>query len=1368
MKKVLGLDLGTTSIGWAFVHEAENEDEKSSIKRMGVRIVPISVDEENDFQKGKSISINAERTLKRGMRRNLQRYKQRRENLINILKHGGFINENSILTEVGKQTTFETHRLRAKAATEKIDLDELARVLLMINKKRGYKSNRKAKNEEEGSIIDGMDIAKRLYEDRVTPGQFVLRLLKEGKKYVPDFYRSDLDNEFQLVWQFQKQFYPEVLTDEFKKQVKGRGKRETAKQFHTKYKIDTAENKGNKGEVKIQAYSWRSVAIEKQLSIEEVAYVIADINSDLYSSSGYLGVISDRNKELYFNKETVGQYQYRLLASNPHSKLKNIVFYRQDYLDEFEKIWELQKNFHKELNKKLKEEIRDVIIFYQRRLKSQKHLISECEFEKHHKVIPKSSPLFQEFKIWQVLNNLEAEDCENREKFRLDQEQKELLFEELKYKNSINKSQVLKLLFEKPKNFDLNYEEIEGNRTNAAFYSVYQQILDLEGYEMDFLKMNAVEIRDAVYSIFSELGINTTILNFNSSLDNEKLALQPYYQLWHLVYSFEEGDAKLGNEKLLNKLRDLYGFKLEYARMISNIPLQSDYGGLSARAIRKILPYLREGNTYDLACVYAGYNQSSSKTAEEMQSRLLMERLELLPKNSLRNPVVEKILNQMANLVNAIIEDQNLGKPDEVRIELARELKKSSTERAEAAKNINNAKKDHQGIAELLREEFKIKKVTRNDIIKFKLYRELETNGYKTLYTDTYIPREKLFSKEFDIEHIIPQASLFDDSFSNKTISSRQVNIDKGNMTAYDFLKESLSEEDFNQYVLRVENLYKKGKISKAKYNKLLMTTDKIPEGFIDRELRDSQYIAKKARQMLEGVIREVNTTTGSITDRLRQDWQLIDVLKELNLPKYRELGLTETIEEKNGQSEERILDWTKRNDHRHHAMDALTVAFTKRSHVQYLNNLKARSNKGSSIYGIEKKELYRDRHNGLRFKPPMPLEEFRSEAKKHLESLLVSFKAKNKVATRNVNKTRKGGKDSFNKQITLTPRGQLHKETVYGCFRRYNTRTAKVGILFDLETIQMVAIKKYREALLKRLSDNEFNPRKAFGGSNSPSKKPVYFDEQLKMQVPDKVKLVWLEEIYSIRKDVSPTNFKTEKDIEKVIDLGIQKMLINRLKEFESDPQKAFSNLESNPIWLNKAKGISIKRVRIKGVTNVTPIHDKKDHLGRPILDEKGNPQPVDFVSTGNNHHVAIYRDKDGNLQEEVVSFYEAVHRKNAGIPIVNKQHEMGWEFLFTMKQNEYFVFPSKNFDPNEIDLKNPENFKFISPNLFRVQKLSTKNYVFNHHFETKAVDGDMLKSKKELAGKSYYFIWAPQKLEGVVKVQLNNLGKIIKIGEY
>ena len=179
--------------------------------------------------------------------------------------------------------------------------------------------------------------------------------------------------------------------------------------------------------------------------------------------------------------------------------------------------------------------------------------------------------------------------------------------------------------------------------------------------------------------------------------------------------------------------------------------------------------------------------------------------------------------------------------------------------------------------------------------------------------------------------------------------------------------------------------------------------------------------------------------------------------------------------------------------------MDALTVAFTSYAHIQYLNNMSARSNerhkKYHEVYGIEQKYLYRNDKNKLLFKPPMPLHQFREDAKKHLETILISFKAKNKVVTRNKNKIKIKGKNNYNTKIELTPRGQLHKETVYGSINRYATKEEKIGKKFDLEKIKTIANQSYREALLIRLADFKGNPQKAFTGKNSPSKNPIYID---------------------------------------------------------------------------------------------------------------------------------------------------------------------------------------------------------------------------------------------------------------------------------
>lgn len=1378
MKTILGLDLGTTSIGWAFVEEAEKEGEKSSIKKLGVRIIPLSSDEEIDFQKGKAASINQNRTLKRGARRNLDRYQSRRKYLLKTLVENKIISNNFILSEEGEKTTFSSYKSRAKAASEKVSLEEFAKALFMINKKRGYKSSRKTKVEEDGNAIDGMEVAKFIYENELTVGQYIYKILKEGKKYIPEFYNSDLQNEFNKIWEYQRQYYSSILTDTLKEKLKGKNKTQTWAICKEPFQIVGITQTGNATEKRLEKYYWRKIALEKELELEILAIVLQEINNQINQSSGYLGAISDRSKELYFNKQTVGQYFYSQLKTNPHSVLKNQVFYRQDYLDEFEKIWETQKQYHIELTDELKKKIRDIVIFYQRPLKSQKGLLSLCQFENWeqevvdkttgeikiitvgHKVIPKSSPLFQEYKIWTIINNIEIKDKTSRQKRFLEQEEKELVFKELNIREKLSADNVLTLLGNNTKNYELNYKEIDGNRTNAELFGLYFQIMKYEGIENDFTKMKAEDIIVVLKNKFQKLGINTKILEFNSEISGDEYDKQEIMQLWHLLYSFTGDNSKTGNEKLVEKLHTKFGFPKDYAKMISSISYTNDYGSLSSKAIRKIIPFLKEGNTYDLACMYAGYNHSNSKTKEDLLNRELKNRLEILPKNSLRNPVVEKILNQMINVINAIIDDKELGKPDEIRIELARELKYSAKERGEMTKNINAATIEHEKIRKILSTDpFNISKVTKNDIIKYKLYKELETNDYKTIYTNTYIPQEKLFSKEVDIEHIIPKARIFDDSFSNKTLATRRINILKSDDTAYDFLEKYLSPEDFNQYLSRVDNLYKAKIISKAKYQKLLKKNTEIIDGFIDRDLRNSQYIAKKAKQILEEVARTVNTTTGSITERLRRDWQLIDIMKELNSPKYKNLGLTEQIMGKNDKTEERIIDWTKRNDHRHHAMDALTVAFTSYSHVQYLNNLNARKDekneKYHTVYGIEQKYLQRKNGN-LIFNPPIPIKEFRTEAKKHLENILISFKAKNKVVTKNKNKIK--GKNKA--QITQTPRGELHKQTVYGKMSTYTTKEEKVSAKFDELKIMLVANSKYRELLLNRLKEFDNDPQKAFTGKNSLSKNPIYLDEKQTIQMPEKIKLVWFEDIYTIRK-------KIDKDLklEKIIDVGVKNILQKRLDEYKGDAKLAFSNLDDNPIWLNKEKGIALKRVTITGVSNTVALHYKKDKYGKFILNQNEEKIPVDFVSTGNNHHVAIYEDENGNLQENIVSFYDAVKLRNLELPVINKtfNQEKDWKFLFSMKQNEYFVFPNAKtgFNPNEIDLLNPDNANIISPNLFRVQKIATKDYVFRHHLETTVED------KKELVNIAYKRIGLSG-LKGVIKVRINHLGKIVHVGEY
>jgi len=132
----------------------------------------------------------------------------------------------------------------------------------------------------------------------------------------------------------------------------------------------------------------------------------------------------------------------------------------------------------------------------------------------------------------------------------------------------------------------------------------------------------------------------------------------------------------------------------------------------------------------------------------------------------------------------------------------------------------------------------------------------------------------------------------------------------------------------------------------------------------------------------------------------------------------------------------------------------------------------------------------------------------------------------------------------------------------------------------------------------------------------------------------------------------------------------------------------------------------------------------------------------------------------------------FDTTERVNQGLTIINYKKKDEWNFIFSIKQNEYFVFPNEKtgFNPQEIDLLNPDNYQQISQNLFRVQKISkvtygntaVRDYVFRHHFETKIDD------KKELKEIAYKSIKSLSIFEMIVKVRVNHIGQIVSVGEY
>lgn len=1120
MTKVLGFDIGVASIGWAYIEK--DGKGKGRIIKSGVRIVPSNKDEQSvfaDFADGKPASFSKDRRSKRGIRRNVFRRKLRKARLKALLQSAGMFN--------GLVQADHEHlgiwELRALATQEQLGLEEIGRVLLHLNNRRGFKSNRKSVSSEESDS------------------------------------------------------------------------------------------------------NWLKAVSE---------------NSSLISKQGV----------------TVGALHYAHLKNDTSYSTRNRIFKRADYEKEFDAIWETQMKFYPDaLTDDLKLRIGDYTIFYQRPLKSAKHLLSTCRYEKHHKVIPKSSPLFQYFRGFEKVLNLRITNQLGTERV-LSNSELELLLLKLSSKKELDKFANLteariKKIFNLGKEYDVNYEKIEGNRTLLAI--------------QDALENNGVPAEQ--WLAFDPLADGTN-----------QYDKQPLFQLWHALYSIE-------NEADLRKtLSAKFGFDLETTRDLMAIKLESDYGALSSRAIRKILKEFKnfpENASHGVKA--AGYEHSDSETLDERAKRELLDKLTHIPKGKLRNPVVEKVLNQLISVMNAILEHPELGRPDEIRVELARELKSSAKNRKRMEEGMRKANRENDSIRELLTNEFGIRKPTRRDITR---YRSWIDQGQQCLYSGEPIPRNLLFAGEhYELDHIIPRARMFNDSRANLVLVKSQENKEKGDRTALDFMI-SKGPKQHEQYLSRVAGLYDDGKFRKglsrgigmAKRDFLLMATKDIPQDFIDRQLRESQYIVKEALGILKGVCRNVTSTTGSITDLLRHHWGVDSIFHQIQVAKYRQWGKTYIEnEDERTKGQEKIENWTKRLDHRHHAMDAIVVACTTQSFIQRLNNLS---------------KFYDDDYEGLKTtlkKFGDPWDGFHQDVRRSLESIVISFRNRRRVATKSRNLIKKGS--STIRQTTLTPRGPLHLDTVYAKRLIDHGTRVKLDKRFTIDQLNLIINPAIREVVQNHLSKFDDKIELAF---KDLKKTPLLFKEEPLVDVHV------YDSVFTTKVKPNPKFLA----FEKIVGKDVREAMKSHLAKYGNDPATAFADLEKKPIWFNEQAGIRVKKFTVLARPNeLTAL--RTNELG----------ETIDYVDLKNNHHMAIYRTTEGKYTEDVVSFWEAFERIKNGESALRKINTKGFELVLSLMINDYVLIDT----PSDINLDITRPLE-LSQYLYRVQSISSGDVFFRHHHES------------------------------------------------
>ena len=1211
--KVLGLDLGVASIGWALI-ELDDNLRPVEICGLGSRIVNLAVNEDSDFIKGKGESVNSQRTLKRTQRKGFRRFEMRRDNLLVLLSHLGMVDKDNSLLSL---PPLELWHLRARAATdgERLSLPELGRVLRHLNAKRGYKHAKTSSDSESKDTAYVEAINNRyaeLKESGLTIGQKFFAELQESEQTTPNGHK----------------------------------------------------------------------VVSARLS-----------EGDPYSPSHLLP--------------------------------------RQAHIDEYDRIMDVQKEYYPEiLTTEVIERLRRAI-FFQRPLKSCKHLVSDCEFISHTgsdgntyrpKVAPSTSPLAEVTRIWEAVNNIRLSNRHNKPRkiknietglfsdYIPEEKSRDWRLLQREFiPDSEERLKIFQFLMDNPKMSSKDLLKILGLKVADGFTPNIDSRRGLKG------NVTRCEIKKALGDIPGAESLLRFVLKEEQAVDNETGEItrrisgdfkdEPFYRLWHLLYSVED------KECLTKALQKQFGITdPDTIDRLYNLDLKNaGFTNKSAQFMRRILPYLTEGEMYSEACAHAGFNHSGYITAEENAARELDTSLSLLRKNSLRQPTVEKVLNQMINLVNSIVEE--FGPIDEIRVELARELKKSKEERANASSDIAAAEKRNDKFAKLIL-QYGIKP-SRNKIQKYRMWKEADE---RCVYCGTQLSIQAFLSGEdTEVEHIIPRSLLFDDSFSNKVCSCRRCNQEKKARTAFDFMS-SRGEEELQKYLVRIKNMFEKkeDRISKTKYTRLQMTESEIPKDFIARDLRETQYISRKAMEILRRICRNVYASSGSVTDFFRHAWGYDNILHDLNIPLYEkgDLVVEEDYEHK-GQihKRRRIVDWNKRLDHRHHAIDALTVALTRQGYVQRLNNLNTQREfmRGDiENSGARFKDSYRLLTQWADSRPHFPV----SRVADAIDAVAVSFKAGKKVATLGKAQKRADG----TKSRPLVPRAPMHEESIYG---KMLYPIGEKDLKYCLSHIPMVADKEIRERLESILRDNDGDVKKAIKWLK---KNPVINEKTGEERTAFKC----FEERMVIRYKLSTLKAN---QIDKIVDKAVRELVRARYDECGSE--KAFEqSLAIDPLRFNPWSA-PIKHVRC--FARVAPEST--------IAIRYDAERAVGYAKSGNNHHAAFYRKPDGSIEQMVVQFWTALGRKNIGLPPVirdpkaawahienlpsgTKVEEIAaslpghdWELIQSLQSNEMFVM---GLSDDEWRDALAGNRSLLSRHLYRVRIVSENFYVFRLNTNT------------------------------------------------
>ncbi|MES9995974.1 type II CRISPR RNA-guided endonuclease Cas9 [Desulfovibrio aminophilus] len=557
---------------------------------------------------------------------------------------------------------------------------------------------------------------------------------------------------------------------------------------------------------------------------------------------------------------TLGEYLARI--DPEEERIRRRWLGREMVEDEFLRIWEVQARYHPAiLTEGLFQAIRKAAL-WQLPLRNQKNLIGFCELEPDCRRAPWASLEAQRFRCLQKVNDLTV----------------------------IPKGETARSLSPEERAKLLLALDVQGDMK----FSTVRKLLGLP--------------RDSVFNLEAGGEKNlpgNRIVSKLTRVFGERLASFSEADLLRVIEDLRSIEKESALEK---RGRTAWGLDQEQADAFSRLSLEPRYCSLSRKAIRRLLPEMEAGVPFATAKKNAYPERSAA-----LRFSLLPPLGEVLPE--LRNPAVHRVLSELRKVVNALI--RRHGRPEYIRVELARDLRRSRFERERMSRVNRIREKERDHARHRIKKEARVQNPSRADIDKVLLAEEC---AWTCPYTGRHFGMHDLISPSpnMDIEHILPLSRSLDDSFGNKTLCDVQENRNrKGKQTPWEAY--GGEPERYAEILARVGRFAGDPKAVSAKLRRFKATDEDLGtlEQAAGRLLTDTRYATRLAARYLGGLYGDdegvrVQTCSGQITAIIRSS-----------------LGLNAVLG----------ADVKNREDHRHHAVDAVAMSLASPAIVKALSD---------------------------------------------------------------------------------------------------------------------------------------------------------------------------------------------------------------------------------------------------------------------------------------------------------------------------------------------------------------------------------------------------------------------------------------------